>query len=664
MAPARCTIHIDGLPIDCDADETILSAATRLGIEIPTLCFLEGRKQIESCGVCMVEVEGHSSFLPACASKVTQGMVIRTDTIALRKVRKTALELLFSDHLGDCLAPCERACPAHIDIPGFIREIKNGRPDKALALIQESIALTGVLGRVCPKFCERVCRRGEIDTAVPICSLKRFPADADLASEDPFRLTPKPSTGKGVAIVGGGIVGLTAAYYLALEGHGCTIYESRHRLGGALDEILPEFRLPKDVLSFEISRVLELGVQVETGKEIGNNLGLEELSDRYDAVLLAMGAAKEVFPDIDGKELALSGLDLLKGVAAGRTRQVEGTALVLGSGPTALDTSRTLLRLGASSVTLVMTPSMDSSLFFKTWIPDGLAEGLSLLDLCEEITIKPGDHSDYQCHFRRGGEAYQFAADHVYLASGVTTDIDLLQKLGLETGHQGVKVDRRTLETSQAGVFAAGNIAQAGRYAIQGSAAGRQVALSIHRYLTGERNFSKDEIDVRLPTLSEEEKKILFAGILAVKNTGEERSFPQLDPTDFSEVVPGFVNEEALSEAMRCLQCDCSAKKDCLLRMRGSEWEANPKAYSGERPVFERDRTHPDVVHEPGKCIKCGRCVVAARDHQESLGLTYIGRGFHVRIGVPLNHRIQEGLRVAARECVAVCPTGALSLKR
>ena len=204
----------------------------------------------------------------------------------------------------------------------------------------------------------------------------------------------------------------------------------------------------------------------------------------------------------------------------------------------------------------------------------------------------------------------------------------------------------------------------AGRYAIQGSAAGRQAALSIHAFLMEGDNQPAEMIDIRLPNLSDEERKILFAGIIPAKENGSPNAGTTQDPVGFSEVMPGFNSGEALSRAGLCLQCDCAAKKNCLLRIRGTELGANPKAYVGELPPFERDDTHPDVVHESGKSIKCGRCIIAARDHQEELGLTYIGRGFRVRVGVPLDHQIREGLKVAARECVAVCPTGALSFKR
>lgn len=664
MPPPLGQITINGTETPIEPGETILDASRRLGIEIPTLCFLEGRKIIESCGLCLVEVEGHSGLLPACASRALPGMSIRTETPQIHAMRKTALELLFSDHLGDCLAPCERACPAHIDIPGFIREIRRGNPSGALALIRESIALVGVLGRICPKFCERVCRRAEIDAPVPICSLKRFPADHDIGLENPSRLTPPPSTGRSIAIVGGGIVGLTAAYYLAKVGHACRLYESRRRLGGAIDEIIPEFRMPKDVLSFEIAEIHELGVQVETGRTLGVNLDLETLRRDHDAVLLAIGAGRETPPEVKGAEFGLSALELLKRAALGEAERLYGSAVVVGGGPTALDTARTLLRLGADPVTLAMAPSIDSSLFFKTWIPDGIAEGVQILDRLEDLSIEKRAHSLRVLHYVRDGVEGTRESRHLYLAGGVAPDLELLKGLGLDVGPHGIKVDRRTQATNLDGVFAAGNIAQAGRYAIQGSAAGRHAAEAVHRYLRGETEAPHDAVDVRLPHLSDKEKAILFAGLTPWSNHPIENDVEPPECFDFSEVQPGVLEEEARDEAQRCLQCDCAAKKECLLRIRGTEWKANPRAYGGERPSFERDDSHPEVVYEPGKCIKCGRCVAVARECEEELGLTYIGRGFDVRIGVPLNQEIHEGLKKAGRACAEVCPTGALSLKR
>jgi len=310
-----------------------------------------------------------------------------------------------------------------------------------------------------------------------------------------------------------------------------------------------------------------------------------------------------------------------------------------------------------------MSPSVESSLFFKTWIPDGVAEGIHIQDRCKDIEIRRNGEEGLWCRFFRDGVEVRMKADQVYLADSLSPDVEFLQRLGLETGAQGVKTDRRNLATNLEGVFAAGNIAQAGRYAIQGSAAGMGAARSIHRFLTGVET-EPEKVDVRLPTLSLEEKAILLGDAAAVSSGGEPLAAPTPNPRDFCEVLPGFDDERAIEEAGSCLQCDCVAKKDCLLRERGTEFGANPKAFGGARPRLERDRSHPEVVHEPGKCIKCGRCVAAAKDHQEELGLTYIGRGFSVRIGVPLDHDIREGLNVAARECVAVCPTGALSFKR
>jgi formate dehydrogenase major subunit len=520
------------------------------------------------------------------------------------------------------------------------------------------------LGRVCPKFCERVCRRGQFDEPVSICSLKRFPADKDRDSDSSFLPKTKPATGKRIAIVGAGIVGLTAAYYLRIEGHECVLYEARERPGGALDFIIPEFRLPKDVLGQEIERVLELGAKLECGKKLGRDFTLEDLHETFDAVLLATGATHEKLPTFPGSEHAESGLHLLDWVATGNPPHVHGAAAVIGSGPTALDTSRTLLRLGAEEVTLLMEPSIDASLFFKTWIPDGLEEGIRILDRADRYQIGKLHDDKFRVHFRREERDETMEADHVFLAGQVEPDLEFLQNLGLQTTRQGVRVDRRTLLTNLEGVFAAGNIAQAGRYAVQGSAAGKQAASAISQFLSEVQTRAPEPIDVRMPHLTDRELEILFAGLYETRAGKPERIQYNGSVKGFDEVLSGFRHDDAVREAERCLQCDCAAKNDCALREVSTAHGASPKAFEGAKPCFERDTSHEAILYESGKCIKCGRCIAIAEEAGEELGLTYIGRGFQVKVGVPFSKGIAKGLAQTALACAEACPTGALAAKR
>ncbi|MEW6358980.1 MAG: FAD-dependent oxidoreductase [Planctomycetota bacterium] len=522
----QVSVTIDGRSTRVDRRAMILSAARQLGIEIPMLCYMNDRKPNESCGVCMVEVAGREGLLPACATRVHDGMTVRTDTEAVRRSRRVALELLLSDHLGDCVAPCQLSCPAHIAIPRFIAHIRNSEYREAITDIRESVAFPGVLGRICPKPCEAVCRRKDLDEAVAVCALKRFAADQNGSHYVP---TKKPTTGKKVAIVGAGIAGLTAAYYLLIEGHACAVFDAEAEPGGAL-RLIPESRLPKNVLEAEIAVVTELGMDFHSGRTLGGNLNLDELRKEFDAVLLATGL--------------------------------------------------------------------------------GIAE--SMTD----------------------------AFDHAL------PDLETLRRLGVETTERSVTIDHHTFMTNVDGVFAAGRIAGGGRYAVHAAASGRHAAEAVSCYLRGETGDKKRPVHVLMRHLSETDRVNIFRDVHKTPSVGAGSE------------------DDAVAEAGRCLQCACARQDDCLLQIYAMEYEANPHAFAGERPTFEREATHEDVVYEPGKCIKCGRCILIAEEFQEPLGLTHIGRGFRVRVGVPFGETLKAGLTKAAQACVAACPTGALARRR
>lgn len=221
-------ITIDDREVEVADGATILDAAQKLGIEIPTLCFLHGCKPSTSCMVCVVKVHGSANLVPACGAVVRDGMEVESGSDEVCEARRAALELLLSDHLGDCMGPCQVACPVHMEIPLMIRRIEAGRFRDAIATIKRDIALPAVLGRICPKPCENVCRRGMFDEAVSICLLKRFVADVDLGSEEPYLPFCKPPIGKNVAIVGAGPTGLAAAYHLRQQGFGCVIFDDHN----------------------------------------------------------------------------------------------------------------------------------------------------------------------------------------------------------------------------------------------------------------------------------------------------------------------------------------------------------------------------------------------------------------------------------------------------
>jgi len=281
-------ITIDNRQIDMPRGATILDAAERLGIEIPSLCFLKECKPSASCLVCVVKDVATARLVPSCATEVVDGMVVESDTDAVRDARQTSLELLLSEHVGDCIAPCQFGCPTMMDIPRMLREIRTGDFGAAIATVKKDIALPAVLGRVCSAPCEKVCRRKDLDAAVEICRLKRLVADKDLASASPYSPDCKPDSGKRVAIVGAGPTGLAAAYYLAQHGHGVVVFDFQDKVGGRLRDFVSSGRLSEVVLDSEVTTIGCLGVAFVLKTRVGS---YAELLKGAEVVLLASGSA-------------------------------------------------------------------------------------------------------------------------------------------------------------------------------------------------------------------------------------------------------------------------------------------------------------------------------------------------------------------------------------
>jgi ferredoxin len=301
-------ITIDNQDITVPVDSTILDAARKRNISIPTLCYLNGYERFTSCMVCVVYDANADRLLPACSAIVSEGMQISTENDLVREARKDALDFLLSEHVGDCDAPCQRACPAHMDIPLMIRQIGNGRMKEAIQTIKKDIALPAVLGRICAAPCEKGCHRRSYDAPVSICLLKRNAADVDLAQEFPYRPVKTENSGKNVAVIGAGPTGLSAAYYLLQYGHACDIYDSNPQPGGMLRYGVSDEVLSKDVLDQEIELIAEMGAVFKMEHSLGKDLKWDDLKNDYDAVALAVGKIYlEVF-DASGIEISRRGV--------------------------------------------------------------------------------------------------------------------------------------------------------------------------------------------------------------------------------------------------------------------------------------------------------------------------------------------------------------------
>jgi len=284
------TLTIDHQGVRVPEGTTVLEAARSIGIRIPSLCYARGYKPSTSCMVCVVRVEGMKSLVPACGLHVSEGMIVTTRSDEIQKARTAAVELLLSDHAGDCLGPCEIGCPANMDIPAMLRQIVSGDLKGAIATVKKDIPLPAILGRICPAPCEKVCRRSEADGAVVICALKRFVADTDLACASPFQPAGGTITGLKAAIVGAGPAGLSAAYYLQLAGIACDVYDDHPHPGGALRYAeVDRTVLPIPVVEREIDVLLQSGACFHGNVLLGCDVMLSELTAKYDAVVLAAG---------------------------------------------------------------------------------------------------------------------------------------------------------------------------------------------------------------------------------------------------------------------------------------------------------------------------------------------------------------------------------------
>lgn len=286
------TLTIDGKRVEVAPGATVLEAAARAGVLIPTMCYREGYPANTSCMVCVVKIEGRARLLPACGTRAEEGMVVESETEEVHAARRMALELLLADHLGDCLGPCEVVCPAHLETPAMIRHLAAGEVQAAAQVARRRLALPATLGYVCAAMCQRACRRAAADGAVEIRALHRYVGEASLAGPEGNQWETAPSSGKRVAIIGAGPTGLAAAYYLSRAGHACVLFEADSALGGGLRHCVREGTLPSEVLEAEIRLALGEELDIRRGDRV-DLAALSALEREYDAVLLACGILSE-----------------------------------------------------------------------------------------------------------------------------------------------------------------------------------------------------------------------------------------------------------------------------------------------------------------------------------------------------------------------------------
>src|SRR5208283_3043153 len=273
------TITIDGRAVEVADGATVLAAASQIGVHIPTICFGgNGCEPSASCLVCAVKLSRTGQMIPSCAVQAVDGMEVESQTGEVEEVRRAAVELLLSDHVGDCISLCSQSCPAHTDVAAMLRQVHAGRFADAIAIVKQHLALPATLGRVCHRPCERPCRRKTFDAPVAIGQIERCVADQDLASADRYLPDKAEPTGRRVAIVGGGPTGLSAAWHLLLRGHDCTLFDERDLAGGSLFDEFPAEVLPREVVAAESALIGRLGARFELGGRRIDAAGLGQLA--------------------------------------------------------------------------------------------------------------------------------------------------------------------------------------------------------------------------------------------------------------------------------------------------------------------------------------------------------------------------------------------------
>jgi formate dehydrogenase major subunit len=680
-------LKLNGKEVKAKAGQTILEVANENGIAIPTLCHDEELKPFGSCWVCAVKVVGRRGFVTSCGTEVLDGMEVITDSEDVIGARKMALELLLSDHYADCEAPCKIACPNHVDIQSYVSLIANGEHHEAVKVIKETLPMPLSIGRVCPAFCEEECRRAVVDEPIAIRQLKRHASDFDLNDDWSYVPQKEKSNGKKIAIVGGGPSGLTCGYYLSNKGYDVTVFESAPKAGGWLRYGIPEYRLPKKILDKEIKLMCKNGMKIKLKKEIGKDITLSQLSADYDAVYLAIGAQNAVPMKVKGSDLkgCYLGVDFLKDVVLGKKPKVTKKLAVVGGGNTAIDCARTARRMG-SDVTLIYRRTRKEMPAEAYEVDAAEEEGIKFHFLTNPVeyfgksgklkTIKlekmklgaPDDSGRRRP--QPTGEFFEEDYGTVIAAISQIPEVNFLieeenkiegKELPLTRWSTAV-ADEESQYTGIANIFAGGDFRRGPATAIEAIADGRKAADAIHRKL--------NDLPLLDPVKQFDSKKEKLLKDIDPKEYEQYEEIPrfkmpELEPcersSNFEEVETGFCEEDARAEADRCLECGCQVNETCALREYSTEYGIDADLFMGDKNKHPIDHTHPFILRDANKCIKCGRCVRICAEVQGPGVLGYVYRGFTSCVAPEFSESLKNTTCESCGKCIEVCPVGALT---
>lgn len=478
----------------------------------------------------------------------------------------------YEEHVqhGRCISvlsypvPCVSACPAHVDVPGYVALVNEGRYEEAVKLIRKDNPFPSACAYVCEHPCEAHCRRAMVDDAINICGLKRFAVDH--AKAEPAKILYE-KTGKTVGIIGGGPGGLTAAYYLAQMGHQVTVYEQRPKLGGMLRYGIPDYRLPQEVLERDIEHILTTGINVITDVSIGRDVTMEDIQKSYDAVYISIGAHNDKKIGIEGEdaENVVSAVRLLRRIDEGNAPDFTGKRIcVIGGGNVSMDATRTAKRLGAESVTCVYRRRVDDMTALAEEIEEAMAEGCQILPLQAPARIEKDAEGKVAAlwtvpqiigPYGKDGRPkpipadvpeFRIACDYVIVAIGQAIDARPFEAIGIKTFKGMIQAEDTSSVADVDNVFAGGDAVSGPATVIRAVAAGKVAAANIDAYLGFEH---KIKTDVVVPP----------AHLTNAPPCGRVNLKSHCTPDckgNFDLVVEGMSRKEADQESERCLRCD------------------------------------------------------------------------------------------------------------
>jgi formate dehydrogenase major subunit len=710
----RIRIEVDGRVVEGIEGQTILEVCRDNGIEIPTLCYEPKLPGFGACRMCVVEVEGEEHPPISCSRTCEPDMRVQTQTEELRRLRRTNLELIFSDHNAYCLPPCQNKCPSHIDIPGFLKANAEADWRESARIFKRTIPFPSILGRVCPAPCEEHCRRDEVDEAIAIRDSHRYAGDQvlkQMLDEDidpPLPFERQAPSGRRAAVIGSGPAGMSAAYYLLLAGHEVTVFERDPAPGGMLRYGIPQYRLPKvEVLEAEYESVIRLGAKMVCNAELGKDFTLDDLTNQgFGAVVVAIGCYetnKLGIPNEDADGV-IDGLEYLRTATLGLPypEHAGKRVVVIGGGFTSMDCVRTSVRQGASEVTLVYRRDM-KDMPAANEVHEAIEEGVTTIFQAGPTRVITGDKTGKVTgvefiRMRLGapddsgrrrpepapGTEFTIPCDRVLLAIGQGPELGWIEQPGNEgvtSKRYRLAADAVTFETGRPGVFGSGDVRIGAATVVQAIAEGRRAAYAVDAYLKG---LDLAAIRTR-QTLAEPQPE--FLSIVPFTSEVKEPRYrmtameADVRNASYVEYELPYTPEAAMAESTRCLQCTCEAIGFCDLRRLGIEYgttlrtlepqyhqgagyrSVTENRFTGTNHDYIRDDSHAFILREPSRCIDCGRCANVCAEVVGAACYDFMRIGFDTLVTTPLDMSLNDTPCVSCGRCAETCPTGALMPK-